>query len=209
MARKLRIEFPGAIYHVLNRGNYRNWIFKTDGAKKSFTECLCEISKTSDWLLHGWCLMGNHYHLALETPRGNLVEGMRWLQSTFANRFNRFRGESGYVFQGRYQAILLDQEARNKVCHYIHLNPVRAGLISIDQLENYRWSSFFQLWKPKLRWEFQRFEAFLEDAGGLKDQPAGRRAYRDYLAWLGANTTEQKRMPICERNGRAQSAKSP
>ena len=70
-----------------------------------------------------------HYHLCLETPEANLVDGMRWLQSTFANRFNRFRKESGHVFKGRYKAILLDDDALGAVCHYIHLNPVRAGIV--------------------------------------------------------------------------------
>ena len=82
------------------------------------------------WRLHAWCLMGNHYHLCIQTPQPNLVEGMKWLQSTFANKFNRLRKANGHVFQGRYKAILLDAEAIAAVCHYIHLNPVRAGSFS-------------------------------------------------------------------------------
>ena len=117
MARKLRIEYAGACYHVINRGNYRSWIFETEGAKESFLKCLGEACEACNWKLHAWCLMGNHYHLALETPEGNLVAGMRWLQSTFSNRFNRFRQENGHVFQGRYKAILLDEEALGVVCH--------------------------------------------------------------------------------------------
>ncbi len=92
MARKLRIEYPGAFYHVINRGNHRSWIFETEGARHAFLLCLKECCEAKGWRLHAWCLMSNHYHLLVETPGGNLVEGMRWLQSTFANRFNRFRG---------------------------------------------------------------------------------------------------------------------
>ncbi len=103
MARKLRMEYPGALYHVYSQGNYRDYVFREEGARKAFLTCLEEACKRSRWVLHAYVLMGNHYHLALETPRGNLVEGMKWLQATFANRFNRFRSENGHVFQGRYQ----------------------------------------------------------------------------------------------------------
>jgi len=91
MARKTRIEYEGACYHVINRGNYRSWIFESVGARQSFLACLEEACATMGWRLHAWCLMGNHYHLCLETPHPNLVEGMRWLQSAFANCFNRYR----------------------------------------------------------------------------------------------------------------------
>jgi REP element-mobilizing transposase RayT len=133
MARKVRIEYAGACYHVINRGNYRSWIFDSEGARKSFLKCLREASEAMGWRLRAWVLMGNHYHLCIQTPEGNLVQGMRWLQSTFANRFNRFRKESGHVFQGRYKAILLDEDAAGAVCHYIHLNPVRVGFEGFPQ----------------------------------------------------------------------------
>jgi len=138
--------------------------------------------------------MGNHYHLCLETPRPNLVEGMRWLQSTFANRFNRFRKANGHVFQGRYKALLLDAEALGNVCHYIHLNPVRAGIVSSEDLEAHVDSSFAQLWDPRKRWTTLKSQASLEAASGLRDTPAGRRLYRDYLSWLAATKLEQNRL---------------
>lgn len=100
MARKLRMEYAGALDHVYSRGNYRMHIFHDEGAKKAFRMCLVEACEKSGWVLH-YALTGNHSHLALETPRANLVEGMRWFQSTFAKRFNRFRSEQGHVFQGR------------------------------------------------------------------------------------------------------------
>ena len=86
---------------MLNRGNYRANVFATDGAKSAFEECLFDACTKSHWLLHAYVVMRNHYHLAIETPEGNLVAGMQWLQATFANRFNRFRGERGHLFQGR------------------------------------------------------------------------------------------------------------
>ena len=194
MARKARVEFEGAYYHVINRGNYRKWIFETAGARRSFLECLELTCKSKGWRLHGWCLMGNHYHLLVETPGANLVDGMRWLQSTFANRFNRFRGERGHVFQGRYKAILLEGGALAPVAHYIHLNPVRAGLVSAEELEAYEASSFHQLWHPGKRWGFCDFGGVLEEAGGLRDTPGGRRSYREYLAWLSTDDAERKRL---------------
>jgi REP element-mobilizing transposase RayT len=127
MARKLRLEFPGACYHVINRGNYRSDIFRTERTKSAFVTCLFEACAKSAWLLHAFVVMRNHYHLAIETPEGNLVLGMKWLQATFANRFNGWRQERGHVFQGRYKALLVQEgDPLGLVCHYIHLNPVPA-----------------------------------------------------------------------------------
>jgi len=95
------------------------------------------------WRVHGYCLMRNHYHLALETPRGNLVSGVHWLQSTFGNRFNRYRGERGRAFQGRYQAILVEPGVHlARLVDYLHLNPVRARIVALEQLVQFRWSSY-------------------------------------------------------------------
>ena len=136
--------------------------------------------------------MSNHYHLALETPEPNLVEGMRWLQSTFANRFNRFRGERGHVFQGRYNAILVeDFLGLGAVAHYIHLNPRRAGLCSVLQLPSYRFGSYYWLWQKK-RPDWIRFSSCLFAAGELNDNAEGRRSYQDYLEWLAEDRAAQK-----------------
>lgn len=194
MARKVRIEYPGAFYHVINRGNYRDYIFDTEGARRAFRKCLVQVCEANRWRLQAWVLMGNHYHLCLQTPEPNLVEGMKWLQSTFANRFNRYRGANGHVFQGRYKAILLDHEAVGPVCHYIHLNPVRARLAGVQELKDYKESSFHQLWNPAKRWPFFDPLSVLEEAGGLPDTPSGRRSYRDYLSWLAEDDATQKRL---------------
>lgn len=194
MARRSRIEYPGAIYHVINRGNYRSYIFETGGAGKSFLECLDTCCNAQGWKLHAWVLMGDHYHLCVETPEPNLVEGMKWLQSTFANRFNRFRKVNGHVFQGRYKAILLDGDAVGAVCHYIDLNPVRAGLAGCSEMERYESCSFHRLWHPRRRRSYESFEAALEAAGGLKDTRPGRKLYRDYLEHLSEENAEKKRL---------------
>ena len=152
MARKLRLQYAGAFYHVINRGNYRADVFASDGAKEAFLKCLGEACEKTGWKVHGYVVMRNHYHLALETPEPNLVEGMQWLQSTYANRFNRFRGERGHVFQGRYQAIVVEDGAHvGAVTHYIHLNPVRAGIVAVRQVGDYRWSSLCFLAKRGAR----------------------------------------------------------
>jgi REP element-mobilizing transposase RayT len=183
MARKLRLEFPGACYHVLNRGNYRSHVFGDASTRLAFEACLFEACAKSNWQLHAFVIMSNHYHLAIETPEGNLVAGMQWLQATFANRFNRFRGERGHLFQGRYKSLLVEPgDALGQVCHYLHLNPVRANLVPITELKTYRASSYWYF-AQRERPKFLRLETALADAGGLADTPAGRKSYADYLAW--------------------------
>ena len=184
MARKLRLEFPGAGYHVINRGNYRGDVFGTEGAKAAFESCLFEACAKSGWVLHAFVVMSNHFHLALETPEANLVTGMQWLQATFANRFNKLRGERGHLFQGRYKALLVEPgEALAQVGHYIHLNPVRAHLVEAGRLTDYRYSSYWYLRQPKARPAFLQFQPTLQAVGGLSDTPAGWHSYGDYLAW--------------------------
>jgi REP element-mobilizing transposase RayT len=187
MARKLRLEYPGACYHVINRGNYRADVFRTERTKAAFEACLFEACVKSGWRLHAFVIMRNHYHLALETPRGNLVAGMQWLQATFAGRFNRLRGERGHLFQGRYKALMVEPgTAFGRVCHYLHLNPVRAGIISSVALGGYRFSSYWYLARPKARPRFFQLDTALREAGLLADTPAGWKAYARYLDWLAA-----------------------
>src|SRR6266516_379865 len=95
MARKLRVEYPGAIYHVMNRGDRREPIFRDDADRRRFLETLGEVCAKTDWQVHAYCLMGNHFHLVVETPRANLVEGMKWLLGTYAMRLNGRHKPSG------------------------------------------------------------------------------------------------------------------
>jgi putative transposase len=192
MARKLRIEYGNARYHVINRGNYREPIFAEAGAREAFMTCLAEAVEKTGWVVHAFVLMNNHYHLALETPQGNLVEGMRWLQATFANRFNRFRGEHGHVFQGRYKALLVEGDGLGAVAHYIHLNPVRAGLLPVERLAEHPASSYSWLLNPQARPPWLCVREFLQAAGALQDTPADRARYGEYLAWLAENEPARK-----------------
>jgi len=193
MARKLRIQYPGAFYHVINRGNYRSDIFASEGAKDAFLTCLGEACKKTGWRVHAYVIMRNHYHLALETPAANLVDGMQWLQSTFATRFNRLRKEKGHVFQGRYHAILVESGAHlGAVAHYIHLNPVRARIVDASALANYNWSSLQKLLQLGARPEWLTFADTLASVGELCDSQEGHAAYLDYLAWLSKDKSAQK-----------------
>ncbi len=195
MARLPRYEFEGAIYHIINRGNYRQDIFKSAGAAQTFLNCLYLGAEKSHWVLHAYCLMRNHFHLAIETPNANLIFGMHWLQSTFANKFNRYRKVSGHLFQGRYYALLVEPgPGLAALVNYIHLNPVRAGIVSVDELRMYRWSSYPLLFRKRKRPPFCQFESWLSEIGGLKDTPSGHKSYEQYLLWLSMNEQAQKEL---------------
>jgi REP element-mobilizing transposase RayT len=192
MARKLRLEYEGAVYHVIARGNYRADVFGEERTKAAFLKCLGQACEKSGWVVHAWCVMSNHYHLCLETPQPNLVEGMRWLQATFCLRFNRFLQESGHVFQGRYKALPVDSGAEGAVVHYIHLNPIRAGVVNIEQLAKWPWTSLSAYVEAQARPVWLSVEAALAHAGGLPDTPAGRRSYLSYLGWLQEDDAAKK-----------------
>jgi REP element-mobilizing transposase RayT len=193
MARSLRIERENGVYHVINRGNYRQDLFINEGAHASFEKCLFEACEKCGWILEAHCVMTNHFHLAIRTPHGNLVYGMKWLQSTFANRYHKYRKAHGKLFQGRYKSLIVEEDSYlGGLLQYIHLNPVRAGLCSVDELCEYRWSSYWYLNHPKLRPAFMDISGALDAAGGLKDTAHGRRKYRDYLRWLSEDRAEQK-----------------
>jgi len=134
MARPLRVEFAGACYHVINRGNYRRGLFEGQGAAAAFERALGEAAERFQWRIHAYVIMSNHFHLALELTEPNLSEGMKWLQGTWIRRYNGFRRIVGRPFQGRYKAILAAPgHVFGQICHYIHLNPVRARLRSPDR----------------------------------------------------------------------------
>src|SRR5690348_4304248 len=132
MPRQLRLEYAGAIYHVLNRGDRREPIILDDQDRQSFLATLGQACEKTGWQVHAWCLMDNHFHLVLETPRANLVAGMRWFLSTYTARFNRRHKLSGHLFGGRYKSLIVDGSGTGylkTVCDYVHLNPVRAKLL--------------------------------------------------------------------------------
>jgi REP element-mobilizing transposase RayT len=193
VARKLRVQYEGALYHVVNRGNYRRDVFGTVGAAQAFVRAVEEAAQSYGWLVHAYVVMRNHYHIVLETPQPNLVEGMHWLQSAFATRFNRIRSERGHLFQGRYHAGLIeDYRTLGHVVDYVHLNPVRAGIVAVDQAASFRWSSLGRFvrgerlpWLVANKW----LECF-----HLADNPEGWRAYQAHMVELSSNLAEQKRL---------------
>ena len=145
MPRQLRVEFPGAVYHVMSRGDRRENIFLDDVDRQDFLKTLAEAAQKSGWQIHAYCLMSNHFHAVLETPDANLVAGMRWLLSAYTIRLNHRHNLFGHVFSGRYKALLVDSHGGGylkTVCDYVHLNPVRAKLLGPeDRLLSYPWSS--------------------------------------------------------------------
>ena len=109
MARPLRIEYEGAVYHVTSRGDRREEIYADDEDRRGFLEILGEVVAQMRWLCYAYCLMPNHYHLVIETPEGNLSRGMRQLNGIYTQWSNRRHGRAGHLFQGRYKAIVVDR----------------------------------------------------------------------------------------------------
>lgn len=182
MPRKPRIEYEDAVYHVLNRGNYQDAVFLVGEAGEVFERTLFDTCRRFGWILYAYVVMSNHYHLALKTPEANLVKGMQWFQSTFGNRFNRLIRKRGHVFQGRYKALLIEDSGYLlRVVNYIHLNPVRAGIVTMDALRTYQLSSFSRLFL-KQRPACLGPEDWLVLAGNLKPTIAGMKSYHHYLA---------------------------
>ncbi len=141
MSRPLRIEFPGALYHVTARGNRCEAIYEDDGDRRLFLEVLGEVVKNFNWLCHAYCLMTDHYHLVVETSNGNLAKCMRQLNGVYTQKLNRRQGRCGHVFQGRYAAILVDADAYLfDLARYVVLNSVRAGMVGDPG--KWKWSSY-------------------------------------------------------------------
>ncbi|MCU7960623.1 MAG: transposase [gamma proteobacterium symbiont of Bathyaustriella thionipta] len=141
MARPLRIEFSGALYHVTSRGDGQEDIYRNDQDREVYLEVLAEVKKRYNWSIHAFCLMSNHYHLLVETPDANLAKGMRHLNGVYTQRYNRLHKRVGHVFQGRYKAILVQKENYLlELARYIVLNPVRARMAR--SAKDWSWSSY-------------------------------------------------------------------
>jgi len=183
MARKARVEFAGATYHVMCRGNRQEAIFKDPKDHERFLDTLGEISERNGWLIHAFVLMNNHYHLLLETPEPNLVDGMRWIQSTYTQRYNARHREWGHLFQGRYKALPVDRgEYFRAVADYIHLNPARAHAFDLTKgaLTDFKWSSYCGMMRPAKRPGFLTVKRVLA-SHGLADDASGRSLYRNSM----------------------------
>jgi putative transposase len=206
MARPIRIERPGAWYHVTARGNERRAIYRDHGDRRHFCQLLAETVEIFGWRLHAYVLMDNHFHLLVETPEPNLGRGMQWLNVSYSVWFNRRHDRSGHLFQGRYKAIIVDAVGWGlELSRYIHLNPVRVGRQGLDktarqrdraglgerpdaarvkartaELRRYAWSSYrayLGLVAPPV-WLAR--ERILELGGGRKG-PNARESYREYV----------------------------
>jgi putative transposase len=193
MARKLRVEFEGASYHVLNRGNYRRDLFTHAGEAGAFVTTLEECTAMYGWQIQAYAVMRNHYHLALTTPTPNLKDGMHWLQSTFATRFNSFHQERGHLFQGRYQSLVVENnEYMKRLVDYIHLNPVRAGIVAAAQVHEFRWSSLGRFIRGP---RFVGLEPqYWLRASGLRDDAESWRTYLAHLHGVALDPKEQERL---------------
>jgi len=182
MARKPRIEYPGAVYHVMSRGNRLEAIFLDHKDREMFFNTLEEVCTRTGWLVHAFVLMGNHYHLLVETPTANLVGGMKWLQGTYTQRFNARHKLRGHLFQGRYKALPVEADGSDyfsTLSSYIHLNPARANLFDLKEgaLSDFAWSSYPLYLKPSKRPGWLCVNRVLESFGWT-DSVAGRSAYR-------------------------------
>ena len=184
MPRKPRIQYPGAVYHVMNRGDRGGRIFRDLVDYDLFMVAMDEVCQRCGWRLHAYALLPNHFHWLLETPAPNLVAGMKWFLGAYSQRFNARHGQRGHVFQGRYKALPIDADSGGyfeRVSTYIHLNPARAGLLKEEGLRGYRWSSYrAYVTGKKTRPKWLRVRRVLGNLD-LRDDTKGRKAYGQYL----------------------------
>jgi putative transposase len=186
MARPLRLEFAGAVYHLTSRGNARQKIFFNDGDRELFFQTLAHVVSRYSWVCHAYCLMANHYHLLVETPKANLSIGMRQLNGIFTQSFNRRHRRVGHLFQGRFKAILVEKESYLlELCRYIVLNPVRvkgrtspaawkwssyrptAGLVAVPEFLSTDW--LLEQFGQNRRVAQKRYREFVRD--GIANRP--------------------------------------
>jgi putative transposase len=197
MPRQPRIEYAGAIYHVMSRGDRREDIFHDEVDRQDFLKTLAEACQKADFQVHAYCLMRNHFHLVVETPQANLVAGMRWLLSSYTLRLNHRHKLFGHVFSGRYKTLVVDGGSPGylkTVCDYVHLNPVRARLLRAeDRLLSYPWSSFsWYLAAPEHRPRWLRVERLLGEHGLLADTAAGRGEFERRMEALRLEPADAK-----------------
>jgi REP element-mobilizing transposase RayT len=181
VARRIRIQYAGALYHVVSRGDRNGPIFADDADRESFLKTLDEARGKALWRIHAYVLMPDHFHLILKTPEANLVAGMKWLLGTYTTRFNVRHGLRGHLFAGRYKATPIDPrgEYLRSALDYVHLNPARAKLIQADQpLREFHWSSFGSYLEPN---DAPRKRPVVEPALTVFGAPdAGRKSGRDF-----------------------------
>jgi len=179
MGRPLRIEYPGAIYHITARGNERQSIAFDDRDRAKWLGLLKETVEACNWRMFAFALMDNHFHLFMQTSDGNLSSGMHAFNGSYAKYVNTRHARSGHLFQDRFKDVLIEEEGHwLEVSRYVHLNPVRAGLVS--KPEQWKWSSYPGYYWHARRLKWIDYRAVLEEFGG--ENPSGRRAYRLFVA---------------------------
>ncbi|MGA9423350.1 MAG: transposase [Rhodanobacteraceae bacterium] len=179
MARPLRIEFAGALYHITSRGDRREDIYLDDADRAGFLDVFAEVCDRFNWACHAYCLMSNHYHLLVETNAPTLGKGMRQLNGVYTQRFNRRHGRVGHVFQGRYKAILVQKDSYLlELARYIVLNPVRVAMVR--SARDWPWSSYRATATGESKPEWLKVE-WLLSAFGARRGPA-RQAYRRFVS---------------------------
>jgi putative transposase len=184
MARPLRLEYPGAIWHVTSRGNARQDIVLDDVDRSRWVEELGRVTLTANWRIYAWVLMSNHHHLLVETPEANLARGMRQLNGVCAQAFNQRHGRVGHLFQGRYKGILVEREGYLlELVRYIVLNPVRAAMVRTPA--QYRWSSYRETVGLRKAEDWLEVDWTLTQFGSGYE--AGRRRFRQFVS-EGRNT---------------------
>lgn len=187
MARPLRVEYPGAFYHVINRGNSQEKLYNSPRDYKKFLQYLEKAAERFAVIVHTYCLMDNHYHLLLETAEPNLSVTMQWLNVSYATYFNRKHNRNGHLFQGRFKAILIDAEAYLKhLSRYIHLNPVRAKII--DKPEQYRWSSYSVFIGKQKSPKFLKTDWLLSNFGS--NTKKARKNYKEFIEGVDIKTVK-------------------
>jgi putative transposase len=178
MARPLRIEYEGGLYHITARGNAGTEIYLEDGDREHFLEILGSSVKRFHWICHAYCLLGNHYHLLLETPEPNLSRGMQYLNGVYTQWFNRRHARYGHLFQGRFKSIVVEKDSYLlELARYIVLNPVRAGLAR--SARDWRWSSYRATSGQADTPEFLTTDWLLAQFGNTRE--AAIRAYRAFV----------------------------
>ena len=179
MSRPLRIEYTGAWYHIMNRGCRRDNVFEGKEDCEIFVALLKEAAELRDVRISAYCLMGNHYHILAQTPRGNLSRFMRHLNGVYTQRYNRLHGYDGRLFRGRFKSILVEEESYLlELVRYIHRNPLRAGMV--ETLDEYAWSSHHGYLSLAKNWKWLHKDFILSMPAS--DQKKRRQAYLRFMA---------------------------
>ncbi len=211
MTRPLRLEYPGALYHLTARGNALQDIYLADEDRERFLLLLGREVAQQGWQCYAYCLMSNHYHLLIETPEGNLVAGMRRLNGHYTQGFNKLHKRVGHLFQGRYKSILVEKESYLlELCRYIALNPVRAGMVK--EAAAWPWSSYHATAYGKSKIDWLAIDSILSHFG--RTPRTARQAYCRFVAegvnqtspwkelrgqiWLGSDPFREKMQQLIE-----------